>query len=271
MATQNETVYVGGYPPARIAKRVASIAFVLLAWWAVTVVGFPVLPTPPEVAAKFVDLAGSAHYWDAVVVSVARVYVAFLVAVALAVPLGLLMGWSDWFADLTFPSFEMIRPIPPIAFLPVAILLMPIVQVSLGFRVLEAKVSVLFITFLGAFFPVLLNTIDGMHDVDHEFSRAAESLGADRKQTAWHVYLPASLPYIHTGMVVGMGLAWVNLVAAEMLAGTGIGYLTWSSYTGGTYSTIIVGMISIGVLGYASSVLLRVLGNYLLGWQEASG
>lgn len=268
MSTQDATFHLAGYPPARIAKRTVSILLVLAVWWTLTVLGFPTLPTPVAVVTQFVAMIGAASYWNAVLISVVRVYLAFVAAVALAVPLGLLMGWSQPFADLTFPSFEMIRPIPPIAWLPATILVIPTLTVALGIATVELKLSVLYITFLGAFFPILLNTIDGMKSVDVEFSRAAESLGAQRKHVFRHIYLPASLPSIHTGMVVGMGLAWVNLVAAEMIAGGGLGYITWSSYTAGDYPRIIVGMISIGVLGYGSSALLRTLGERLLVWQE---
>jgi NitT/TauT family transport system permease protein len=262
---------VTGYPPERLAKRGASIAAVFVVWWAITAVGVPTLPSPQVVADQSVALLGTPGYWHAVTVSLMRVFLAFAVAVLTAVPLGILMGWSQPFADLTFPSVEMLRPIPPIAWLPASILIMPALTIWFGIGSVEIKTNVIFITFLGAFFPILLNTIDGMQDVETEFPRAAKSLGADRLQVFRHVYLPASLPAIHTGMIVGMGLAWVNLVAAEMLAASGLGYLTWSSYTAGNYATIIVGMISIGALGYASSSVVRFLGSSVLGWQAENG
>ncbi|MFT4889246.1 MAG: NitT/TauT family transport system permease protein [Halobacteriales archaeon] len=261
---------VADYPPDRLAKRGASIAAVFVVWGVITAVGVPTLPSPRAVADQLVALLGTPGYWSAVTVSLTRVYLAFAMAVLTAVPLGILMGWSQPFADLTFPSFEMLRPIPPIAWLPASILIMPTLTVWFGVGSVEIKTNVIFITLLGAFFPILLNTIDGMQDVETEFPRAAKSLGAERLQVFRHVYLPASLPAIHTGMVVGMGLAWVNLVAAEMLAGSGLGYLTWSSYTAGNYATIIVGMISIGVLGYLSSSIVRYLGSRYLGWQSDS-
>jgi NitT/TauT family transport system permease protein len=268
MSTQDTTVRLGGYPPARLGKRAGSILLLLAVWWGLTVVGFPTLPTPTAVATRFAELLGTRTFWSAALASTTRVYVAFVAAVLVAVPLGLLIGWSRPFADLTYPSFELIRPIPPIAWLPATILVMPVLTVAVGGGSLRVKTSVLFITFLGAFFPVLLNTIDGMRGVETDYSRAAESLGADPRHVFRHVYLPASLPAIHTGMVVGMGLAWVNLVAAEMIAGGGLGYITWSAYTAGSYPTIIVGMIAIGALGYGSSALLRALGDWLLGWQS---
>lgn len=267
MSTQDAAFHIRGYPPRRVGKRAVSVLLVVAIWWALTLVGFPVLPTPTEVAIQFAEMLPTSAFWGAVAVSTLRVYGAFVAALLLGVPLGLLMGWSRPFADLTFPSFEMIRPIPPIAWLPATILVMPIVPVVAFGTGFQVKTNVLFITFLGAFFPILLNTIDGMQSVEDGYNRAAESLGASRRHVFRHVYLPASLPAIHTGMVVGMGLAWVNLIAAEMIAGSGLGYITWSSYTGGNYPTIIVGMLAIGVLGYVSSTLVRGLGDRLLGWQ----
>lgn len=262
---------VGGVPVRR-AKNAVSVVAVLVVWELLTVTGFlSVLPTPQAVVIEFADLLTTGRFWNAVVLSSARVAVAFLLATLLAVPLGLLVGRSRVFADLAFPSLEMLRPIPPIAWLPLTILLFPALQVWVGVTTLSVKANVLFITALGAFFPILLNTIDGVKGVDVEYSRAAESLGAGDRQVFRHVVLPAALPDIYTGMVVGMGLAWVNLVAAEMIAGAGLGYLTWSGYTAGNFAAIIVGMISIGVLGYVSSGALRAAGDRFLTWNQDTG
>jgi NitT/TauT family transport system permease protein len=257
--------------PVRRAKNAVSVVAVLVVWALLTLSGLlSVLPSPQAVAVAFVDLLVTGTYWNAVFLSTGRVVVAFLLATLLAVPLGLLIGRSPVFADLTFPSLEMLRPIPPIAWLPLTILLFPALQVSVGVATWKVKANVLFITGLGAFFPILLNTIDGVKDVDIDYSRAAESLGASDRQVFRHVVLPAALPDVYTGMVVGIGLAWVNLVAAEMIAGAGLGFLTWAAYTAGNFATIIVGMISIGILGYLSSALVRVAGDRLLDWNDGA-
>lgn len=274
MATEsNESGGLGvvdGFPVER-AKNAVSVVAVLVVWELLTLSGvLSVLPSPQTVAVTFADLLTTGAYWNAVFLSTGRVVAAFLLATLFAVPLGLLIGRSAVFADLTFPSLELIRPIPPIAWLPLTILLFPALQVSLVVVSWKVKANVLFITGLGAFFPVLLNTIDGVKGVDVDYSRAAESLGADDWQVFRHVVLPAALPDVYTGMVVGIGLAWVNLVAAEMIAGAGLGFLTWAAYTAGNFATIIVGMISIGVLGYLSSTLLRVAGDGLLDWNEGA-
>ena len=256
--------------PARWARRLTSVLAVLVLWALATSFSglIPSLPSPLAVAETFAESFVDSSFWTAAVVSTARIYVSFVVAMALAVPLGLLIGWSKPFADLTFPAFEILRPVPPVAWIPVVALVFPVL--SLGIVEYPVNTGILFITFLGAFFPILLNAIQGVRDINEEFPRAARSLGTSPFQTFRHVAYPGSLPSIHAGMINGMGLAWVNLVAAEMIAGSGLGYLTWSSYIAGDYATIVVGMLSIGFLGYLSSLLVRWLGARQLPWTETA-
>ncbi len=257
---------VSGVEPGRWARRAVSVAAVFVLWaLATNLLGLiPNLPSPLDVGATLAESLVEPSFWTATVVSTARIYVSFAVAVALAVPLGLLIGWSRVFADFTFPALETLRPVPPVAWIPVVSLVFPIL--SLGIVGYPIDTGILFITFLGAFFPVLLNAVQGVRGIDEEYPRAAESLGTTPFQTFRHVVYPGALPSIHAGMINGMGLAWVNLVAAEMIAGSGLGYLTWSSYIAGDYATIIVGMLSIGLLGYLSSLLVRWLGARQLPW-----
>jgi NitT/TauT family transport system permease protein len=252
----------------RVAKRGVSVLAIVAVWFVVAAFGPETLPGPIEVAATFAEEIGQSLYWSAVVLSTTRVFATFVLAAVIAVPLGLLIGWSSAFGDFVFPSLELLRPIPPIAWIPFGILVLPVLTVSLGFTAFEADSTVLFITFLGAFFPILLNAIEGVRGIDGEYSRAAQSLGAADWQTFKHVIYPGALPSIHTGMVVGMGLAWVNLVAAEMVSGGGLGFMTWSAYTGGSYPVIFVGMITIGILGYVSSTVVRWVGARQLPWTE---
>lgn len=246
--------------------QVGSIAGLLGLWLIVATVGPETLPGPIAVAGAFADVATESGYWNSVVLSTLRVYGAFLLAVLVGVPLGLLIGWSVVFGDFVFPALELLRPVPPIALIPVAILAIP----TLNLFGTAVESGVVFITFLGGFFPILLNTIDGVRSIDEEYQRAAETLGAGVGQRFRHVVYPAALPSIHTGMVVGMGLAWVNLIAAEMIAGGGLGFLTWSSYTGGSYPVILVGMITIGALGFVSSSIIRRLGERQLPWMQGT-
>ncbi len=246
--------------------QAGSIAGLLALWLVVATVGPETLPGPVAVATAFADMFADDGYWNAVILSTLRVYGAFALAVLIGVPLGLLIGWNAVFGDFVFPALEILRPVPPIALIPFAILVIP----TLNLFGVAIETSVVFITFLGGFFPILLNTIDGVRGIDDEYQRAAETLGAGVGQRFRHVVYPAALPAIHTGMVVGMGLAWVNLIAAEMIAGGGLGFLTWSSYTGGSYPVIVVGMITIGVLGYLSSAVIRRVGERQLPWTQGT-
>ena len=127
--------------------------------------------------------------------------------------------------------------------------------------------SITFVIFLGAFYTVVLNVVGGAKNIDARLTRAAISLGARRWDIFCKVVLPATLPSIFTGMAVGMGITWEVVVAAEMIAGkSGLGYLTWSSYVGGNYPQIVIGMMSIGVVGYLSSSAIRKLGHYCMPW-----
>jgi NitT/TauT family transport system permease protein len=255
---------------ARLAKRGISIASILVVWFVVSAVGPETLPGPIAVATTFAEYVVDPVYWSAVGLSTARVLGTFVLAALIGVPLGLLIGWNVVFGDFTYPALELIRPIPPIAWIPFGILVLPTLAFSLGFANFEVQTTVVFITFLGAFFPILLNGIEGVRGIDDEYSRAAHSLGAADWQTFRHVIYPGALPSVHTGMVVGMGLAWVNLVAAEMISGGGLGFMTWSAYTGGSYPVIFVGMITIGVLGYLSSTIVRYVGASQLPWMESA-
>ena len=129
-------------------------------------------------------------------------------AAAVAVPIGLFVGWSRKVALLVFPALEVVRPIPPIAWIPASILFFPAVEPS-----------VVFICFVGAFFPILLNAKAGVDQIDAQYFHACRCLGAKPFFIFWDVVLPGALPSIFTGLAVGMGLAWMAVVAAEMIAG----------------------------------------------------
>ncbi len=240
----------------RLEQSVSLLA-VLVVWLvATTVVGaIPSLPSPPEVFVAFIDAAAGSSFWEEVARSTFRVYFSFVLAAIVGVPLGLLIGRSKVVGDLTFPALEVLRPIPPIAWFP-----------ALTIILFTPANIVRFIIFLAAFFPILLNTIEGARGIETEYSQAAQSLGASSWQTLRHVVLPGALPSIHTGLVNAMGLAWVSLVAAEILSSTGLGYFIWNAFTAGAYPNIVVGMITIGVLGYLSSALVRQLGARQLRW-----
>jgi ABC-type nitrate/sulfonate/bicarbonate transport system, permease component len=197
------------------------------------------------------------EYYQHIGISVWRVLQAFVLATCLGVPIGLFMGWKKTFRDYTFPLLEVLRPIPMLAWVPLAILMWP-----------GREASIIFLTFLGSFFATVLNTLLGVESIDESYFRAASSLGASEKQIFCKVIVPGALPFVFTGLQISMGYAWFSLVAGEMLAGEfGLGYLIWNSYTLVQYPVIIIAMITLGVIGSFSSLLIRLVGDKLMQWK----
>lgn len=193
------------------------------------------------------------HIWS----SVRRVTIAFFLATALGVPLGLFLGWSRKFREYVFPVFETLRPIPILAWVPLSILM---------FTLPES--SVIFLTFLASFFATALNTMLGVQSIDESYTRAASCLGANKWQVFRHVIVPGALPYIFTGLQISVGVAWFSLVAAEMVSGQyGLGYVINTSYTDVKYPTIVIGMITLGAVGYITSAMVRIAGDYMMQWR----
>lgn len=241
-----------------------SIGGVLLAWHLATLykldfyIRFNNIPAPGEVFAKLLEVNGSPQFMTNIGMSVRRILLGFLVATALGVTLGLLIGRYKVVRMLSLPALEVFRPIPAIAWVPMSIMLWP-----------DNEVSIVFITFIGAFFPILLNTIHGVESIDPVLLRAARCLGCPERKLLWQIMLPAALPHIFTGLAVGMGVAWVSLIAAEMISGQfGVGYFTWEAYSLISYAEIALGMITIGVLGLLSSGAIRLLAYLLMPWRS---
>jgi len=197
------------------------------------------------------------EYYRHIGVSVWRVTRAFLLATALGVPLGLLLGWSPRFKDYIFPVFEMLRPIPILAWVPLAIVMF-----------VATESAVIFLAFLASFFATALNTMLGVQSIDESYVRAATCLGAKRWQVFRHVIIPGALPFIFTGLQISIGVCWFSLVAAEMVSGQfGLGYVINTSYMMVRYPTIIIGMATLGLVGYATSIMVRAAGDYLMQWR----
>jgi NitT/TauT family transport system permease protein len=246
------------------------IALLLAAWWlTVDVLALPRFNSLPGLT-QVLGAWTSPHpvygtslfthdYYVDIWVSLRRVLLAFSLSLVLGVPLGLLLGWSERFRELTFPVLELIRPIPILAWVPLAIIMLP-----------HGEEPVVFLTFLSAFFVTTLNTLLGVRSVDRDLVRAAYSLGARPLDVFRTVVIPGALPYVVTGLQIAMGVAWFSLVAGEMVAGqSGLGYLINYSYTTTKYPTIVIGMLTLGIVGYATSAAVRGLGNRLLSYRAA--
>jgi NitT/TauT family transport system permease protein len=230
-----------------IISSLALIGFVLV-WDGFAVVkGSPYLPRPTAVFETLLymivenqqDFSGyriSQH----VLASLSRVFYGFIIAAALAVPTGLVSGWSFYVESATSPIVEVIRPIPPFAWIPFAIYF---------FR---DPLSSVFIVFIGAIFPILLSTMSGVKSVDSILIDASRTLGAGRLQIFGKVVIPASAPSIMTGMRIGLGVGWMAVVAAELVGvkGGGLGIYILNMSEVGLFGNVFAGMILIGLLGF---------------------
>jgi NitT/TauT family transport system permease protein len=248
----------------RLLRRAASLVICIVVWHLAAtkhvnlgMVNFQNVPSPLDVLAEGLELFHSKKMLAHLIASMFRVFSGFLLAAGVGITVGLVTGRSRFAEDVLLPPLEMLRPIPAVAWIPLAILMFP-----------SSELSMIFITFTGALFPILLNTIHGVEGVEARLIASARSLGSGKLAIFTEVILPAAAPSIFTGLSIGMGTAWFCLVTAEMIAGQfGLGYYTWSSYTIQNYAAIVVGMLLIGFLGMVSSLLIKKLGNLLMPWQ----
>lgn len=265
LPTQSRRDTLGGMMLTKAQRNMlaaASIIGVILVWWLITalgLIGTVLLPSPIEVVIAFAHMAGDGSLAKHVGVSLLRVLEGFTLALAIAVPIGVLMGSSQFARGLIEPIVELLRPIPPIAVIPLAILWFGIDELS----------KVFIITY-GAFFPILLNTIAGFQEVDRMHIRAAQALGAGRTEIFRDVILRSAFPFIVIGARLGMGMAFIVLVAAELIASSaGLGYLINDARYSFRTDQIFLGMACIGVLGFLLNKALIETERRLLKWKYA--
>jgi ABC-type nitrate/sulfonate/bicarbonate transport system permease component len=222
------------------------------------------LPSPVEIILGFKDLliigVPPGHLLhNHMLYSLYRVALGYAVAALLAIPLGLLMGWSTGLLRMIRPLFELVRPIPPLAWIPIAIL-----WFGIGIK------SAAFIIFLGAFFPILLNTISGVLSIHPILIEAARTLHAKEKDIFLKVLFPGAVPSIFVGMRIGIGIGWMTLVAAEFTGvkeGYGLGYMIMTARDIQRPDEILSGMLVIGVMGLLIDVGLRAIESRTIKWQ----
>jgi NitT/TauT family transport system permease protein len=240
---------------------VGSLTILLLglAWEFARPLGLPGLsrlPAPTAIVAASAELLHSPMFWEACYKSTLRIISGFCLAQIVGIPLGFIMATNRTIFNSAFPVAESLRPIPPVAWIPISIIFWP-----------TREASTIFIVFLGAFWIVLLNTIGGVSTIDQTYRRAALSLGSSRGHLLRYIIFPATLPTIVTGMVISMGICWEMVVAAEMIAGdTGLGYLLWQSFEISATAQVLVCMFTIGLAGFLSSAAIRKLGRLLTTW-----
>lgn len=246
--------------------RLLSVAIGVALWQIACVtkfnffIRFDNIPTPLVVLTAFLKHLHETKFYIHIGVSMKRIVIGFALATAIGILTGVLMGRSKVLRELIVPYIEILRPIPAVAWIPLAILMWP-----------TEESSIIYITFLGALFPIVLNTVHGVEQTPAVLVRAAQSLGASRLHIFWHVVMPAALPSIATGLAIGMGVSWFSLLAGEIISGQyGIGYFTWNAYSLINYPDIIVGMLMIGALGTLSTLAVRKLTQPMLSWQRKS-
>jgi ABC-type nitrate/sulfonate/bicarbonate transport system permease component len=263
--------YAGMLKVSRFSKRSLEryllLVFLLAGWQglsALAVIPGYLLPSPVNILLGLRDLSTvgmpPGHLlWYHILYSLYRVALGFIVAALLAIPLGLLMGWSERLRRLTGPLLEVIRPIPPLAWIPIAIL-----WFGIGIK------SAAFIIFLGAFFPILLNTISGVVSIDPVLLEAAQTLNAKEKDVFLKVLLPGSIPSIFVGTRIGVGIGWMTLVAAEYTGvkeGYGLGYMIMTARDIQRPDEIIAGMLIIGLIGLLINSGLEACESMIVRWK----
>ncbi|HYH78828.1 MAG TPA: ABC transporter permease [Longimicrobium sp.] len=225
----------------------AIIAAVVAAWW-VAASGSLIFPTPPEVLTGLQELLTSGLLWRHVWTSIMRVAIAYFTAAAIAIPLGILMGWFKPLDRALNPLFQLMRPISPIAWTPIAILWFGI-----------GGISPVFLIFLGAFFPIVVATAAAVRGVGAHYIRAARNFQLSGPRYFGRVLFPAALPEILTGMRIALGVAWLVVVAAEMVATeSGLGYMIIDARNQVTRYDLVVGaMVLIGIIGLILDGIMR--------------
>jgi NitT/TauT family transport system permease protein len=205
------------------------------------------------------DILGFGNLVKNALISLERVIIGFLVAALLAIPVGIGMARSETVHDFFDSTMQLLRPIPPLAWVPLALA---------WFKI--GLTSMVFIIAIGAFFPILLNTVDGVKGVKKTWTEAAQILGAKERQVLAKVVLPGAAPTIWTGLRVGFGIAWMCVVAAEMMPGTnsGLGYLIISAYNWGQMDVIVAGMVVIGLIGIGFDYLFKIIDRRSFRWRE---
>lgn len=242
----------------RVASVVAAIALwqLLTSYDVVAWLRFDRLPGPIDVLDAFKVQLATSRYYDDVVHSVFRILAGFAIAAVLGVALGIGLARSRVVNDLFQPLLEITRPIPAIALVPIAIMLFP-----------SNEQGIIFITATAAFFPILVSTRHAVRALPTVWEDAMLTMGASRLRVLTSVVLPGIVPGIFGGLSVGMGVAWICVISAEMISGDyGIGYRTWQAYTVVDYPDVLVGMLSIGAIGWLTSGCVELVGRRMTRW-----
>ncbi len=242
---------------------VLSFAVFLVFWQLMaSLVGPQYLPSPGAVLTRGLEMYGGSiggkSMWAHIGYSLWRVLAAFALAAATGIPLGIAMGWNITARKIISPIFELLRPIPPLAWIPIAILWLGI-----------GEGPKIFICYIGAFVVFVMNAYTGMRYTDQLLINAARTYGATRRQQLFNVAIPASLPAVFAGGQNAMSMAWMCVLAAELVsAREGLGFIIIQGMDSNDPPMIVVGMLTIGIIGFILAVALRSLERMLCPWRR---
>ncbi|MBU3060362.1 ABC transporter permease [Nocardia sp. NEAU-G5] len=242
--------------------RILAVATAIAVWQLLTAehvrlwVRFDTLPTVTSILRAFEHQLATGTYWLDLGQSLIRIVTGFALAAVTGVASGVALGRSRLAVDILGPLTELARPIPAIAIVPVAILMFP-----------TDEAGIVFITFLAAYFPIMVSTRHAVRALPTIWEDSVLTQGGKRRDVLLRVVLPGSLPGVFGGLSVGIGVAWICVVSAEMISGRlGVGYRTWQAYTIVDYPGVFVGIITIGLLGFGTSAAVEVLGRRITRW-----
>jgi nitrate/nitrite transport system permease protein len=236
------------------------IGLVVFVWQMLCDSPHSTLPAPSKVLSDSWDLISDPFYdnggidkgvfWH-LIKSLSRVAVGYSVSAVVGIALGVLVGQSVWAMRGLDPIFQVLRTIPPLAWLPLSLA---------GFR--DAQPSALFVIFITSIWPIIINTAVGVRNIPQDYRNVAAVIRLSWWEVFWKITLPASVPYIFTGLRIGVGLSWLAIVAAEMLiGGVGIGFFIWDAWNSSRISDIIVALLYIGIVGFLLDRLIASIGK----------
>ncbi|HJQ60909.1 MAG TPA: nitrate ABC transporter permease [Vineibacter sp.] len=244
----------------RVVPPLIVLAVVLVVWELLCSQAGSRLPPPSKVLTDtwdfivnpFYDNGGidKGAFWH-IAKSLSRVAIGFTLAGLVGIALGVLVGQSTWAMRGLDPIFQVLRTIPPLAWLPLSLA---------GFR--DAQPSAIFVIFITSIWPVIINTSVGVRNIPQDYRNVAAVIRLSWYEFFWKITLPATVPYIFTGLRIGVGLSWLAIVAAEMLiGGVGIGFFIWDAWNSSRISDIIVALVYIGLVGFLLDRLIAALGH----------
>jgi nitrate/nitrite transport system permease protein len=252
-----------------IPPTIAIILFALI-WQVLTTFHIISLPSPVQtiqdtwglITDPFYDNGGTdkgllLQIWA----SLQRVAIGFTLAAAIGISLGILTGTSKFIHQAVDPIFQVLRTVPPLAWLPIALA---------AFQ--QAQPSAIFVIFITAIWPIIINTAEGVRQIPQDYNNVAKVLQLSRPEYFTNILFPATVPYIFTGLRIGVGLSWLAIVAAEMLTGgVGIGFFIWDAWNNSRISDIIIALIYIGIVGLLLDRLVGFISTLVASGEQKQG